>query len=60
MIYLVIAAGFIFLIVAGVVYVTDNEPERPCVQYEKRMIYNVVLKMPTPVRVCVERGEWVE
>lgn len=51
---------FIFLTMAIVAYVSDNEREWPCVQYEQRMIYNPSLKMLMPARVCVERGEWVE
>lgn len=51
---------FIFLTTAGVFYTADSDSERPCVRYEQRMIYNTALKMPMPVRVCVEYGEWVE
>lgn len=50
----------IFLTAAGFAYVLDSEPDRPCVKYEQRMIYNAALKIPMAAEVCVERGEWVE
>ena len=41
-------------------FLIENEQENPCVQYEERMSYNAVTKTMMPMRVCIERGEWVE
>ena len=38
----------------------EHEQKNPCVQYEERMSYNAATKTMMPMRVCVERGEWVE
>jgi hypothetical protein len=35
------------------------EQENPCVTYESRLTYNAATKTMMPMRVCVERGEWV-
>lgn len=35
------------------------EREHPCVEYESRLTYNAATKTMMPMRVCVERGEWV-
>lgn len=36
-----------------------HEQEHPCVTYESRLTYNAATKTMMPMRVCVERGEWV-
>jgi hypothetical protein len=36
-----------------------HEREHPCVAYESRLTYNAATKTMMPMRVCVERGEWV-
>jgi hypothetical protein len=38
----------------------DREARNPCVEYELRMTYNAATKTMMPLRVCIERGEWVE
>jgi len=38
----------------------DYEKQYPCTLYETRMHYNAATKTPMPMRVCVERGEWVD
>ena len=38
----------------------DYEKQYPCTLYEARMHYNAATKTPMPMRVCVERGEWVD
>lgn len=37
-----------------------REAQHPCAAYETRMTYNPAIKAMAPMRVCVERGEWVE
>ena len=37
-----------------------QETRNPCVEYELRMTYNAATKTMMPLRVCIERGEWVE
>ena len=39
---------------------SDNEARHPCVEYELQMTYNAATKTMRPLRVCIERGEWVE
>ena len=41
-------------------HVTDQATRNPCVAYESRMTYNAATKTMMPLRVCIERGEWVE
>ena len=37
----------------------EYERDNPCVAYESRLTYNAATKTMMPMRVCVERGEWV-
>ena len=37
----------------------EYEKEHPSVTYESRLTYNAATKTMMPMRVCVERGEWV-
>ena len=52
------------LVVVGLAWVikqgNDNEARHPCVEYKYRMTYNAATKTMMPLRVCIERGEWVE
>ena len=52
------------LVVVGLAWVikqgNDNEARHPCVEYELQMTYNAATKTMRPMRVCIERGEWVE
>ena len=41
-------------------WAVDQEARNPCVEYESRMTYNAATKTMMPMRVCIERGEWVE
>lgn len=38
----------------------ESDQEFPCVEYESRMTYNAATKTMMPMRVCIERGEWVQ
>ena len=38
----------------------ERNKEYPCVEYEIRNQYNPAAKTVMPMRVCVERGEWIE
>ena len=40
--------------------VVESNNKGPCVKYETQMHYNAAVKTMMPVRVCVQRGEWVE
>lgn len=56
-------AGAIFWIASltAFFYVRDvQKNENPCVKYETRMHYNPATKTMMPLRICSERGEWVE
>lgn len=44
----------------GIKQSNDNEARHPCVEYELQMTYNAATKTMRPLRVCIERGEWVE
>ena len=52
------------LAVAGIGFAIEKIDEKnrknPCVEYEQQMRYNPATKTIMPLRVCVERGEWVE
>jgi len=37
----------------------DLEAKSPCATYEVQSMYNAAIKSYAPMRVCVERGEWV-
>jgi fluoride ion exporter CrcB/FEX len=36
------------------------EEENPCAKYETQMHYNAATKTAMPMKVCIERGEWVQ
>ena len=38
----------------------EERRQGPCVLYEKRMHFNPATKTMTPMRVCLERGEWAD
>lgn len=38
----------------------NQEKTQPCARYEARLMYNSAVKQMMPMRVCVERGEWME
>lgn len=40
-------------------YLYDRQQDTPCVKYETSMQFNAATKTVMPLRVCVERGEWV-
>ena len=44
----------------GIKQGNDNEARHPCVEYKLQMTYNAATKTMRPMRVCIERGEWVE
>lgn len=56
-----VIAFFVFVIPLGaVIGLTEDKDEKyPCVHYETRMQYNPATKTVMPLKVCVERGEWV-
>ena len=52
----------IFMIVSLTYFmysVSKFNTQRPCVEYETRMMYNAATKTMMPARVCIERGEWI-
>lgn len=51
----------LFLVVplgAFINYASENE--KPCAQYETKLMYNASTKTTMPMRVCVQHGEWME
>ncbi len=61
--YAAICASVVFWIAVSslICYaVIDSNNKGPCVKYETQMHYNAAVKTMMPVRVCVQRGEWVE
>ena len=49
------------LMLAWVLSLAAEQGDRnPCVEYESRMTYNAATKTMMPLRVCIERGEWVK
>ena len=51
---------FITITLAYLMYSTSKfEIQKPCVEYETRMMYNAATKTMMPARVCIERGEWI-
>jgi hypothetical protein len=52
--------GLAWIVSSALTSAADQEARNPCVQYESRMTYNAATKTMMPLRVCVERGEWVE
>lgn len=53
-ILLIIGLGF------AIETIDERNKEYPCVEYEIRNQYNPATKTVMPMRVCVERGEWIE
>lgn len=51
----------VVLALAAVIQGAANEnKERPCAEYEIRMMCNAATKTVMPMRVCVLHGEWIE
>ena len=40
--------------------IVKSEKQNPCIQYETQMHYDATTKTTRPMKVCIERGEWVE
>jgi len=60
-----LAFGTIFVLIAlglgALIQQMINESERgPCLAYETHTHFNAATKTMMPMRVCVERGEWVK
>ena len=50
-----------FLVAAALMTAAiEYENQNPCVKYEVKSRYDAALKMARPMKVCVERGEWVK
>lgn len=62
--YLALADYWPFAVVVAVVGVAvivyDGSKKGPCAQYENRAQYDPALKIVRTMRVCIERGEWVD
>lgn len=56
----VAAILFFVLTIFGIVYALGQKEQRPCLQYETRMMYNAATKTMMPMRYCAQYGEWVE
>ena len=56
----VLGAVGVSMLAWGISWAVDQEARNPCVEYESRMTYNAATKTMMPMRVCIERGEWVE
>ena len=56
----VLGAVGVSMLAWGISWAVDQEARHPCVEYESRMTYNAATKTMMPMRVCIERGEWVE
>ena len=49
-----------FLSAAWVLSISvEYEKKFPCVAYEETLHYNAATKTMMPMRMCVQRGEWV-
>ena len=55
----VLGAAAVVLLALALNAMAEYEREHPCVEYESRLTYNAATKTMMPMRVCVERGEWV-
>jgi Na+/phosphate symporter len=53
---IILLATGLGLMVAAMV---ELEAKNPCATYEVQSRYNPAIKTYAPMRVCVERGEWV-
>ena len=56
----VLGAVGVLMLAWAISWAVDQEARNPCVEYESRMTYNAATKTMMPMRVCIERGEWVE
>ena len=56
----VLGAVGVSMLAWAISWAVDQEARNPCVEYEARMTYNAATKTMMPMRVCIERGEWVE
>ena len=56
----VLGAVAVLMLAWAISWAVDQEARNPCVEYESRMTYNAATKTMMPMRVCIERGEWVE
>jgi hypothetical protein len=56
----VLGAIWVLGLAWGISLAAEQETNNPCVEYEARMTYNAATKTTMPLRVCIERGEWVE
>lgn len=54
-----IAAVLVWSMAWALDKMVEYETAHPCAAYETRMTYNAATKTPMPMRVCVERGEWI-
>jgi hypothetical protein len=50
----------VLMLAWGINAMLEHKRDNPCVAYESRLTYNAATKTMMPMRVCVERGEWVE
>lgn len=56
----VLGAVGVLMLAWAISWAVDQEARNPCVEYESRMTYNAATKTMMPMRVCIERGEWVQ
>jgi glucan phosphoethanolaminetransferase (alkaline phosphatase superfamily) len=56
----VFAGAFLLLIALLITAMVEYERQNPCVKYEVETRYDAATKTVRPMKVCVERGEWVE
>lgn len=56
----VLGAVAVLMLAWAISWAVDQEARNPCVEYESRMTYNAATKTMMPMRVCIERGEWVK
>ena len=55
------AVGIVILGMGTLINMANKVDEnKPCHQYETKMMYNAATKTMMPSRACVLRGEWVE
>ena len=56
----VLGAIGVLMLAWGINVGIEYGERNPCALYESRPIYNSATKTMMPMRVCIERGEWVE
>jgi hypothetical protein len=55
-----LCAGAAFLMLAGALTAAiESEADHPCIEYSVERRYDPATKMTRPMKICVERGEWV-